>query len=143
MDLAICFIVVAHKTEIASQTTIQTKLVQIWKTFSGDKENLFKSLVCARNVMLLAQSSDVGKAWDVLAKFTAFLLKEQMMTCENFETQCVAIFRNKWDDNSLKNITNCFSAFLKYYADYGGSTSSFTLLMDFLLEFCRDFDVDY
>lgn len=93
--------------------------------------------------MLLAQSSDPGRAWDVLAKFAVFLLKERAMSCENFEAQCVAVFRNEWDRNSLKNITNCFKAFLRYYSSDAGSTDKFALLVEFLSEFCCDFDVGY
>lgn len=135
-----CFSV-AHKTIIASQDSIQNKFLQVWKTYSGDQENLFKSLICPRNVMLLAQSSKVNKAWNVFAKFAVFLLNEKIMTCESFESQCIAVFRTEWDSNSLKNITDCLNAFLKYYSDCSGSTSKFTLLISFLSEFCCDFDV--
>lgn len=89
--------------------------------------------------MFLAQSGNVAKAWDALAKFSAFLLKEQLMTCETFETQCVGIFKYEWEADTLQHLTNCFNAFLKYYAN---SNSKFTLLVEFLAEFCCDVDFD-
>lgn len=134
---------VVHKTPIASQETIQRTFTTIWPTYSGDKNNLFKSLICPRNVMLLAQSSNVARSWDTLAKFATFLLKENLMTCETFETQCVGIFKREWDATSSKYITRCFNAFLKEYLNSGGNDSKFTLLMDFLSEFCCDLDVEW
>lgn len=133
----------SHNSSVVSQKNIQMQFLEVWKTYPRDKENLFKSLICPRNVMLLAQSNDPAQAWDILAKFSAFLLREKMTTCENFETQCVGLFRNDWDQNTLKSITGYFEAFLKYYSDYGGSSGKFTLLVEFLAEFCCDFETDF
>lgn len=90
--------------------------------------------------MLLAQSNDVTKSWDTFATFSAFLLKEKLMTCECFEAQSVGIFKHDWDANSLKNLTDCFTAFLKYYSNSNENCNKFTLLIGFLSEFCCDID---
>lgn len=47
--------------------------------------------------MLLGQSQNTSQAWNGFAKFVALLLKENVLTCESFEEQSVAIFRKDWD----------------------------------------------
>lgn len=134
---------VVHKTTIACHETTQSTFKKIWQSHPGDKDNLFKTLICPRNVMLLAQSGNVAKSWDTLAKFSVFLLNQKLMTSETFETQCVGIFKHEWDAVSLKHLTGCFNAFLGYYASSGASASKFTLLMEFLSQFCYDFGVEW
>lgn len=134
------FIAVAHVPFVIGQEMVYEKFTDIWRQYPGETDVLFKALVCPRNVEIFLHSKDIALAWDSFAKFVAFLLRKKLVSCGNLEEQCVAIFRQEWDRNTLTHMTNGFNALTKYYLRYGGSESEFTFLVGFLSEFCSDVD---
>lgn len=47
--------------------------------------------------MLLAQSRNDVKVWETFAGFIAFLLKGNILTYDEFESQCMDFYRKEWD----------------------------------------------
>lgn len=131
---------VAHSPSLIRQEAIYEKFVEVWKNYAPETDILFKALICPRNVEILSGSQNADLAWESFAQFVAFLLRKGLVSCENLEEQCVAIFREEWDRNVLTHMTNGFNALTKYYLCYGGSKSEFTFLVSFLSEYCSDVD---
>ncbi|KAJ8982233.1 hypothetical protein NQ317_013535 [Molorchus minor] len=130
---------VAHKPRMMDNQDLLEGFVRVWR-FQGSKtEDLFKNLLCVRNTMLLAQSLDVRAAWEAFAGFTAFLIREKMIGCDSFESQCTGLFKKEWDESSLRNFTTFLHKFVDCFKRNGGDTGKFTLLLDFLADFCTSF----
>lgn len=69
--------------------------------YYGDVEDLFKRLLCPRNVGIMARSHNVDIAWDNFANFVAFLIKENILSSSAFESQCTEFYRRDWDEVSV------------------------------------------
>ncbi|XP_008194510.1 codanin-1 isoform X2 [Tribolium castaneum] len=112
---------------------VLSKSCDIWRLYYRD--DLFKSLLSPRNVIILGRSK---AAWDAFAQFCALLLKQKLLTCDSFEAQCTGIFRTDWDQVTLKVISDFFKRFHTLYREQGGSVSDFTFLLDFFSDYCED-----
>ncbi|CAH0548798.1 unnamed protein product [Brassicogethes aeneus] len=134
----ISLLLITHHTKLMTNRTIMTNFALIWKTYHANPDNLFKNMISPRNIMLLAQSQNKVNSWDTLARFLAFLMKEKLMESDTFEAQVTAIFRNEWDQGTLKNLTTFIKTFVFCHRDSGGCVSQFTLLLEFLSEMCVD-----
>lgn len=143
----------AHNSIFLLQDGVLSKSRDIWSLYYNGCDDLFKSLLCPRNVKILGQSKDKKVTWEAFAKFCAYLIKHNLLSCENFESQCTGIFRTEWDQvgsvvhfdfckcffqDTLKLITSFFKTFHTLYREQGGSTSDFTFLLDFFSDYCED-----
>lgn len=94
---------VVHRFCFIEQPNIFQGFKQIWICYPSKTTNdLFKSLLCSRNILIFAQSTNVEKSWQVFAHFIANLIKNHLLSCDCFEEQCVAIFKREWDPVSAK-----------------------------------------
>lgn len=66
---------------------------------------MFSDIMCPRNVMLLAQSMDPNHAWSLFSYLINILLKHSMLNHEQFEEQCVAMYKQDWNkvESNLKS----------------------------------------
>ncbi|XP_044260960.1 codanin-1 [Tribolium madens] len=133
LDLII--LLLGHDARILSQDGVLSKSRDIWCLYYNGCDDLFKSLLSPRNVIILGQSK---VTWDAFAQFCAFLLEHNLLTCDSFESQCTGIFRTEWDQVTLTFITDFFRTFHKLYRDQGGRASDFTFLLDFFSDYCGD-----
>ena len=76
---------------------VLSKSCDVWRLYYNGCDDLFKSLLCPRNVAFFAQSRDRKATWDAFAKFCAYLIKHNLLSSEVFESQCTGIFRTDWD----------------------------------------------
>lgn len=88
-------VAVTHKMEYVDDNL--PLFVNHWETFNKTNEDLFKSLICSRNIMLMAQSKNIGKSWSYLSKFIIQVLEKDLLSCESFESQCIAMYQHEWD----------------------------------------------
>ncbi|XP_018572391.1 codanin-1 [Anoplophora glabripennis] len=134
----VSLLLITHKPDVMVREELLKKFVRVWKCYNAKAGELFKNLLCPRNVMLLAQSCNNVKVWETFASFAAFLLKEDILKPEEFELQCTEFFRKEWDQRTLGNVTAFLQKFLDCYRQSGGNTDKFTLLLEFLSDFCTD-----
>lgn len=85
--------------------------IRVWKEFCGETENLFKNILCCRNIMLMAQPCNDEFVWSNMAKFVAFLIRAEVLSCDNFEFQCTAFYQKNWNTVIINQhifLTLCF-----------------------------------
>lgn len=90
------------------------KFVKTWNCYSGKVGDLFKNLFSPRNVMLLAQPGNDLRVWETFASVTAFLLKEDVLTPEQFESQCTDFYRKEWDQVRFAILVGRVSDFFRF-----------------------------
>ncbi|KAL3271000.1 hypothetical protein HHI36_021501 [Cryptolaemus montrouzieri] len=116
----------------------QNRFFDIWKLQGDKSEELFGNLLCQRNIMLLAQSGPkVRESWTAKAKLCAGLLRENLISCECFESQCAGFFKSNLDEETLKNVTSFLKNFVDNYKK-NCTSSKFTYLLEFLSDYCND-----
>ncbi|KAJ8916530.1 hypothetical protein NQ315_000172 [Exocentrus adspersus] len=108
----VSLLLMTHKTGLMQKELLK-QFLRIWRCYSGKTGDLFKSLFCPRNVMLLAQSCNDIVVWESYAVFVAFLLEENVLTCDELEAQCAGFYRKDWDQVTL----GCFTAFQRKFLD--------------------------
>jgi hypothetical protein len=129
---------VAHEPSAVTQDETLSKSCDIWRLYYNGCDELFKSLLCPRNVRIFAGAEDKKAAWGAFAGFCARLIERDMLTRDNFESQCTGIFRRDWDKDTLKIVTEFLKSFVGVYSDRGGSASDFTFILEFLSDYCED-----
>ncbi|KAJ8956312.1 hypothetical protein NQ318_015049 [Aromia moschata] len=88
--------------------------------------------------MLLAQSGDPRRAWEAYAGFVARLIGENVLSCDDFGSQCTGFFRSDRDQATLKNFAAFLTKFVGLYKTNEGDDRKFAFLLDFLSDFCSD-----
>ncbi|KAG5895355.1 hypothetical protein JTB14_003152 [Gonioctena quinquepunctata] len=111
--------------------------MKTWVCYYGTTEDLFGNLLCPRNIMLLNQSRNQKSAWYSFSEFVAFLIKHNVISCDNFQNQCTGFFKRNWDQASLDNTCYFLRSFFEFFKQ-NGDISKFTLLLEFYSEFCSD-----
>lgn len=83
------------------------KFLGIWKGLDKPlRENLFNTVISPRNVALLNNSTRADASWDLLSDFIIALLREELLSCDTLETQCLSIYKHNWEQVSRSNFTN-------------------------------------
>lgn len=136
--LLIVRFLVAHQFVVMESGMVRAGFANVWRCYPAKSDDLFKNVLCTRNVMILAQSRNVAKSWNVLAHFVAFLIKEKLLACDAFEAQCTGLFKREWDPATLKYLTMFFKAFLEEYKKFSPTNDKFSYLLEFLGDFCVD-----
>lgn len=91
------FFSVVHRPDLSEREDILKYFVKVWNEFFAKTEDLFKNLLCPRNIMLMRQSDNNELVWSNLAKLVAFLIKANVLSSDNFEFQCTAFYQKEWD----------------------------------------------
>lgn len=125
------------------KVNILTKLLVIWKTPEVATSKCFENIICSRNIMFLNHSHQRTKTWSAAANFLFFILKNDLVTPTNFETQCVAIFQQEWPMDMLKNLASCFEEVVNLYQKSKcNSDGEFVLLLELVCDLCQGMDYD-
>lgn len=95
-----------YRNDIMPNEQMTLQLIAVWQHYNGKIENLFKNIICPRNVMLLVQSGNEKQTWENFAQFLVFLIKENVISTEMFESQCTALFRKEWDQVNVYLLMN-------------------------------------
>lgn len=76
---------------------ILRQFVKVWKEFYGKTDDLFKNLLCPRNITLMAQPCTDQVVWTNMARLVSLLVKTNLLSCDNFEVQCTSFYQKDWD----------------------------------------------
>ncbi|CAH1977785.1 unnamed protein product [Acanthoscelides obtectus] len=136
VDLALLLIV--YRTDIMPENSMIQLFISVWRCYYSNTDNLFKNLLCPRNVMLTAQGCNNEEIWTNFARFAAILVKEKVISSKNLESQCTGFYKKEWDQVTLSNVSLFLKKFAEYHKSLGGDASKFSLLIEFLSEFCED-----
>lgn len=88
----------------------------------------------------MLQSDKQDDTWKAFSLFISDLLEEKMLNCENFEEQCLAMYKYDLDDVTLDKLSKCFGEIAKSRENY--EDEKFTMLLDFLSNFCGDMSIE-
>lgn len=92
------FVSVGNRGDIALDTDIIKDFCSIWKQNSCHIDNLFKTLICFRNIHVISHSLNVHKSWKSFEKLLKTLLEEKLIACDLLEAQIVAIDKDQLDE---------------------------------------------
>ncbi|CAG9858165.1 unnamed protein product [Phyllotreta striolata] len=133
----LALLLIAFRPDLMDRKT-QAKLIDIWRRHCRSTEDLFKDLLCPRNVALLGESPNPGDCWRNYARFVAFLIEEKVLSCDSFERQCTGFFRRDYERSIINGVCSFMNQFVEFYKTNGGDCGKFTMLVEFLSEFCMD-----
>lgn len=88
---------VVNRPDLGVKEIILRHFVKVWNKFYGKSEDLFKNILCNRNIMIMAQPCNDKLVWTSMARFVAFLIKREFVSCDNFEFQCTAFYQKNWN----------------------------------------------
>lgn len=91
------YFTVVKRPDIAQKEIVLRHFIRVWNQFYGKTEELFKNILSYRNIMLMAQPCNDKIVWINMARFLAFLIKTEVITCDNFEFQCTAFYQRNWN----------------------------------------------
>ncbi|XP_018323573.1 codanin-1 [Agrilus planipennis] len=129
---------VTHVPKLTDKIFITEVVLPFFKNIDNS-DDLFENLICPRNVMLLAQSPEGQSSWKCLAVFLSLILKEHLMSLEQFEAQVVALYKNSWDEATLKTLSRFYQDVIDTCSEWGECTEDkFAFLINFLSEYCSD-----
>ncbi|CAG9831361.1 unnamed protein product [Diabrotica balteata] len=135
LDLAL--LLITHRPDIMSDDNLTPNFTKVWQWYSTFKNDLFSDILSPKNVTLMNQCKDHERVWKDFARFVSFLIKENVMMCDKFETQCTAFFRKEREQVLLKNVCYCIKHFVEFHKENGGDFKKF-IMLDFLADFCKD-----
>lgn len=75
-------------------------MMEIFATFWEchlDNKMIFNTILCPRNIMLLAQSSKPKITWLLYTNLIKILLRRKLLNYECFEEQSVSMYKQEWD----------------------------------------------
>ncbi|XP_041971286.1 codanin-1 [Aricia agestis] len=108
---------------------------------SSELLEYFDRILCPRNIVLLSETkckdTDV---WDAVSVLMVFLLKHNYLSEDSLTEQCLAVYRQDWPQNILKNLSTCMKTVSSKWSR--ASTGKFTLFLDFLADYCGDMDYE-
>lgn len=132
-------LLVTHNFNLMDKDDIKNKFIAIWNMHNEPQE-LFESILCPRNIMLVTQAGATAEsAWIAFGKFCAYLIKENIISCDNFESQCTSLFRQDHDNVILRFLTSFIRSFVDYYKMYVKcGPNKFTFLLDWMGDYCID-----
>ncbi|GLG95539.1 Protein disks lost [Gryllus bimaculatus] len=136
VDLA--FALVAHHPELIKETILE-KFLSIWMTKEVVTSHCFQHLICPRNIMILNKSENGKNVWSAAARFLHFILINNIIPPNEFESQCVAIFRHEWSSETLKHLALCFEEVVEQY-QRTNCDANFLLLLELVSDLCREMD---
>ncbi|KAI4454819.1 codanin-1 [Holotrichia oblita] len=111
-----------------------------WTNFSKPTDELFKNLISPRNIILIAQSKDVPRSWQNLSKFVVNLISTGLLSCDDFESQSIAIYKHEWDQTTLKHVSTCFQDVIDGINAKRPNEKNFTQLLNFISSYCVEMD---
>lgn len=104
--------------------------------------------------MLIAQSKRVMLAWLYLSGFIVKLLESDLLNCETFETQCISMYQQEWDEvlrlelckrealmitgfqMTLKHLSACFRNVVDDLRRKKPNAKQFSSIMGFITSYC-------
>ncbi|XP_050501574.1 codanin-1 isoform X2 [Diabrotica virgifera virgifera] len=132
--LELALLLITHRPDIMYADNLTSNFTKVWQWYSTFKNDLFSDILSPKNVTLINQCKDHERVWKDFARFVAFLIHENVLICDKFETQCTAFFRKEWEEGVLKNVCYCIKHFVEFHKENGGDFTKFIMLLDFLAD---------
>ncbi|XP_017786758.1 PREDICTED: codanin-1 [Nicrophorus vespilloides] len=130
------FIILIAKLPDLCTNTVMQLYIDFWKS-KNSNEDLFKNLICPRNVSMLGGRT---KSWEKLVSFIVTLLKTKLLCSSDFETQYLAIYKQNWNDVSLKCLSSSVRDIAAECSKLPECNAKFTYLLNFVSDFCSDLE---
>lgn len=133
-------VLIAYRPELLSKEVVSL-FISIWQTteFSVlQVDNPLERILCSRNILLLCQGGTAiaTKVWSTLSDFICSLLIHEVLTAEQLESQCVALFRHSWPPAVLKLIADCLKSTLEKVKNETSFTNDPKIML--MLEWVND-----
>ncbi|XP_022905360.2 codanin-1 [Onthophagus taurus] len=116
-----------------AELTLKT-LKKFWSDSKPPNET-FKQIVSIRNIHMLSKSGDKKHSWDVFIKLLTMIVENRLILKEDFEAQCLSVFKQNWDDVTLKEICAGYQQLIK---NLHAKNIFLSELLTFLSTFCYD-----
>ncbi|XP_056639601.1 codanin-1 [Diorhabda sublineata] len=131
-------LLIARRLDLMPQNDLWKLLIKIWIWYSKTRDNLFNDLLSPRNITLMNDSKNQRASWKAFAELVALLIIENVVRCDNFESQCIAFFRKDWEQAVVNNVCYFMREFVKIFNENRSNCNQFTMLLEFLADFCLD-----
>uniref|UniRef100_A0A1B6CCG1 Codanin-1 C-terminal domain-containing protein n=1 Tax=Clastoptera arizonana TaxID=38151 RepID=A0A1B6CCG1_9HEMI len=146
MSVDFLLILVTYQPLLVTEAVLEefgflwTSINVLWKSSC----NPLRRLICSRNIMLFCQHYDRKASWDALSRFIVFILSKRFLTIEEFEDQCVIVFRQVWPRTVLKHISSCLKSTLEKVKQENIclNNSKTMLMIELVSETSQDLDDD-
>ncbi|KAF2904562.1 hypothetical protein ILUMI_01609 [Ignelater luminosus] len=116
-------LIIGNRGDIVQESDVMMSFCSIWKQKNCQIDDLFKTLICFRNIHVISHSLNVSISWKSFEKFLKILLEEKLLTCDLLEAQIVAIDKDKLDEVTLKDLDACVQAVMNVDLKTGESSS--------------------
>ncbi|XP_049792944.1 codanin-1 [Schistocerca nitens] len=141
--LDLILLLVAHQPKEVTRELIEgsLRLLKTPQLATALEEGRLERILSPRNVAVMDQSRDPARSWDHLALLLNTLLREQLMTPEQLEDQCVALLRNSWPQVTLDRFSTCIKHVIETYRkENKDKYDEFVMLMELVSELCDDME---
>lgn len=113
---------------------VVNRLVGLWEGPLPQPPQL-SSIMCPRNLVLLAQSSEPGVTWSLYQCLVSAVLSAGLVPALVLEDQCLQMLRQEWPRELLQRIAGCFRRVVEVWRDKHGANQDFSELMEWVLWF--------
>ena len=87
------------------QAEEQEKFIRLWKHILPSFEDHLMTPFCPRNILLFSKST--SETWNRLEHLVIRLMDNEILTPLVLESQCVALNKAEWPEDTLKKLGGC------------------------------------